>query len=91
LIERLVANLVQRLDRRRKHHNDGHGLGLSIVRAITTAHGASITAEPLPEGGLRISVAFPSRANKALAQVDGPDARPERLVIGVHRLGGSLR
>ena len=33
----------QRLDRRRAHHNDGHGLGLSIVRAIATA-----TAPPSP-------------------------------------------
>jgi signal transduction histidine kinase len=48
----------QRLDPGRSHHN-GHGLGLSIVKAIATAHGASITAGPRPEGGLSIQVAFP--------------------------------
>jgi signal transduction histidine kinase len=38
---------------------DGHGLGLSIVRAIATAHAAVITAQPRPGGGLAIDVAFP--------------------------------
>jgi signal transduction histidine kinase len=38
-----------------------HGLGLSIVRAIATAHGAGLRAEARPEGGLRIEVRLPSR------------------------------
>jgi signal transduction histidine kinase len=37
----------------------GHGLGLSIVRAIASAHGAVITARPRPGGGLTIEVTFP--------------------------------
>jgi signal transduction histidine kinase len=37
----------------------GHGLGLSIVRAIAAAHTASITAQPRPGGGLSIDVTFP--------------------------------
>jgi signal transduction histidine kinase len=37
----------------------GHGLGLSIVRAIATAHDAAITARPRPGGGLAIEVTFP--------------------------------
>jgi signal transduction histidine kinase len=53
----------QRLDRRRAHYKDGQGLGLSIVRAIATAHHASIQADPLPEGGLSVRVSFPSTAN----------------------------
>jgi signal transduction histidine kinase len=48
----------QRLDPGRSHHN-GHGLGLSIVNAIATAHGATVTARPRPEGGLSIQVTFP--------------------------------
>ncbi len=40
----------------------GHGLGLSIVRAIATAHGATITAQPRPGGGLAIDVTFPPPA-----------------------------
>jgi signal transduction histidine kinase len=50
----------QRLDPRRTHHKDGHGLGLSIVRAIATAHSATITAHPQLEGGLLVSVSFPA-------------------------------
>lgn len=50
----------QRLDGQRTHHKDGHGLGLSIVRAIAAAHHATITARPRPEGGLSVSVTFPA-------------------------------
>ena len=39
--------------------NDGHhGLGLSIVRAIATAHGAELAAHAPPEGGLAVTVTF---------------------------------
>lgn len=39
---------------------DGHyGLGLSIARAIATAHDATITADPQGEGGLVVVVSFP--------------------------------
>jgi signal transduction histidine kinase len=48
----------QRLDR--AAHQDGHhGLGLSIVRAITLAHNGSITATARQDGGLAITVSFP--------------------------------
>jgi signal transduction histidine kinase len=48
----------QRMDRTvgRETH---HGLGLSIVRAIATAHHATITARNRPEGGLTMEVTFP--------------------------------
>jgi signal transduction histidine kinase len=49
----------QRLNPGRAHHEDGHGLGLSIVRAIADAHDATITATSRPHGGLRIEVSFP--------------------------------
>ena len=39
---------------------DGHGLGLSIVRAIADAHGGAVTVEPQSEGGLHVEVAFPA-------------------------------
>ena len=41
---------------------DSHGLGLSIVRAIATAHAATITAQPQPGGGLAIDITFPPPA-----------------------------
>ena len=53
----------QRLDPRRRAGGDGTGLGLSIVRAIATAHRATITAEPQPHGGLKIQVSFPTVAS----------------------------
>jgi signal transduction histidine kinase len=53
----------QRLDPHRTHHNDGHGLGLAIVRAIADAHGAGVSAHPMPRGGLSIQVTFPRPAN----------------------------
>ena len=55
----------QRLNGARTRHKHGHGLGLSIVQAIATAHGASLTAHPRPEGGLAIQVAFRERLREA--------------------------
>jgi signal transduction histidine kinase len=57
-LERLFEPF-QRLAQR-TGHNNGHGLGLSIVRAIATAHHATLHANPNPGGGLAIEVAFPS-------------------------------
>jgi signal transduction histidine kinase len=53
----------QRLDRRRANYKNGHGLGLSIVKAIASAHGAAITACAGPDGGLGVSVIFPRPAS----------------------------
>jgi signal transduction histidine kinase len=49
----------QRLDGARTRHQDGVGLGLSIIQAISTAHGAHVTARPRPDGGLEVEVTFP--------------------------------
>jgi K+-sensing histidine kinase KdpD len=35
------------------------GLGLAIVNAIVSVHGATLTAIPRPEGGLAIRISFP--------------------------------
>lgn len=56
-VERLFEPF-QRLGAERLRH-DGHGLGLAIVRAIATAHGATVLPAARPDGGLLISVAFP--------------------------------
>jgi signal transduction histidine kinase len=37
----------------------GSGLGLSIVRAVVHAHGGSVSAEPVPGGGLTVTVQLP--------------------------------
>lgn len=39
----------------------GSGLGLSIVRAVVHAHGGTVTAEPVPGGGLTVTVLLPAR------------------------------
>ena len=47
-----------RLGPRRARRDGGHGLGLSIVRAIATAHAATIDPHALPGGGLAVDVTF---------------------------------
>jgi signal transduction histidine kinase len=37
---------------------DGHGLGLAIVQAIANAHGARLSVQPRPGGGLDVAVTF---------------------------------
>ncbi|MEU4764385.1 ATP-binding protein [Actinosynnema sp. NPDC023794] len=50
----------RRLDRDETTTGDrGLGLGLSIVRAIAAAHGATVTATPGADGGLAVAVRFP--------------------------------
>lgn len=54
----------QRLSPDRTAPSDGHhGLGLSIVQAIATAHHATLHAEARPEGGLTVEVRFPARGS----------------------------
>ncbi len=50
----------QRLGAERISGTDGHGLGLTIVQAITNAHGAILTVAARPGGGLDIGVTFPT-------------------------------
>lgn len=38
----------------------GAGLGLSIVRSVTTAHGGDVHASPRPDGGLLVVVTLPA-------------------------------
>jgi signal transduction histidine kinase len=52
----------QRFGPRPSRRDGGHGLGLSIVKAIASAHGATVTARPRPAGGLTIDVTFPPPA-----------------------------
>jgi signal transduction histidine kinase len=58
-IERLFQPF-QRSGPRPARRDGGHGLGLSIVQAIATAHAATVTATPRQGGGLSIDVTFPT-------------------------------
>jgi len=50
----------QRLGAARTSHGDGHGLGLSIVHAIATAHRATLSVRSQAAGGLHVTVRFPN-------------------------------
>ena len=59
LDERAVAQLAKpfkRLSQDRTGSHDSHGLGLSIVAAIATAHDGTLDLRARPEGGLRVRV-----------------------------------
>jgi signal transduction histidine kinase len=51
----------QRAGTDRLDYSGGHGLGLAIVRAIATAHGAAVTATARADGGLTVEVSFPAK------------------------------
>lgn len=55
----------QRLGPARTRRDDGLGLGLSIVQAIATAHGATLDVRPRPAGGLTVTVTFPPVGERA--------------------------
>jgi len=67
-VERLFEPFA-RLGVDRTARSDGHhGLGLSIVRAIATAHDATIDARARPHGGLAIRVSFPQGGDRRAGQ-----------------------
>jgi signal transduction histidine kinase len=60
---------------------DGFGLGLAIVASIAAAHGATVAAHPITEGGLKIIVTMPSTAvmhNVTRTWVGSPYAEIDR-------------
>ena len=54
----------QRLNERASH--DGFGLGLTIVASIAAVHGGTASAHPRDDGGLSVTVTFPSAGSPAL-------------------------
>lgn len=52
-----------RVDQTRCPDHEGAGLGLSIVKAICTAHGAEVEAESAVNKGSRFRVKFPLAKN----------------------------
>jgi signal transduction histidine kinase len=62
----------QRLEGDRTHHADGHGLGLSIVRAIAIAHDAGIKVRLPSSGGLHVEIHFPLAPVHTNGHYEGP-------------------
>ena len=50
----------QQIDGERTRHGGGHGLGMAIVAAVASAHGADLAVRARTEGGLDVTVTFPS-------------------------------
>jgi signal transduction histidine kinase len=72
-----AARLAEPFERlAREADAKGAGLGLSIVRAVSHAHGGTLAIEPRTEGGLVVYVRLP----RAAAGPDGlaTDSRPAR-------------
>ena len=94
-VDRLLEPF-QRLDGRRTHQGDGHGLGLSIVRAIASTHGASLRVHPRESGGLDIEVCFRSLTPEALRGKPSPlheggELGPGDLGVGHPRAEAAVR
>jgi signal transduction histidine kinase len=56
----LLLEPFRQLGGERTRAGGGHGLGLAIVSAVASAHGATLAVMPRPEGGLDITVTFPA-------------------------------
>jgi signal transduction histidine kinase len=84
-----AARLAEPFERlQREADARGAGLGLSIVRAVSEAHGGSLLIEPRAEGGLVVSVRLPRSATAGGATAGAArrngaarasDSRPSRL------------
>jgi len=61
-LERLFERFY-RADKSRSRKTGGFGLGLSIVKAVATAHGGSVQLAAVPGGGLDVTVALPLRSS----------------------------
>ena len=55
-----VPDLFEPFRRGADRVGTGSGLGLSIVRAVVRSHGGSVSAEPVPGGGLSVRVLLPA-------------------------------
>ncbi|PUA96158.1 two-component system sensor histidine kinase BaeS [Acidovorax sp. 107] len=54
-----IFDRLYRAETSRNRDHGGSGLGLAICRAIVLAHSGTLTAEPSPLGGLRITLQLP--------------------------------
>jgi signal transduction histidine kinase len=79
-VDRLAAaRLAEPFERlQREADARGAGLGLSIVRAVSEAHGGSLLIEPREEGGLVVSVRLSRGARGGAARRNGSASSRDR-------------
>ncbi|MFC6015595.1 sensor histidine kinase [Plantactinospora solaniradicis] len=66
----------RRLRQERVDGGRGFGLGLSIVRAVSRAHGGSVRAEPREGGGLVVTVVLPAEPSRGFSTSGEPRWEP---------------
>lgn len=74
-VDRLLLPF-QRFGPDRTNSRDGNGLGLSIVEAISTAHGATLSLRPRDTGGLEVAVSFPLSESRDPSKAEQPAGDP---------------
>jgi signal transduction histidine kinase len=77
-VERLLMPF-HRLSPDRGAHGDGLGIGLSIVQAVSAAHGARLAVRARPDGGLAVEIAFAEAPGNAAPSAAA--ATEERTVV----------
>jgi hypothetical protein len=94
LDESEVAAMFQRFYRADDAHSrrtPGFGLGLSIVDAVTSAHHGAVTAAPLVDGGITVSMTLPAATNHGDATSPAPACSEPRgggATAAPHRAAG---
>ena len=68
--EEELSRIWERLYRAPGNTVPGMGLGLSLVKAVVESHGGEVSAENIPEGGVRFSMAFPLQKSPFPAGID---------------------
>jgi signal transduction histidine kinase len=76
-----VERLIEPFQRMQRVADNGHhGLGLSIVNAIASAHDAQLTVRSRLSGGLYVEVAFPALDPEAQGRTEAVPV-PERVTL----------
>ena len=68
--------VFDRFYRRSTGDEDGTGLGLAIVRSVADRHGAELTLDDAPGGGLRVTLRFAASPSERSMATTGTGATP---------------